>query len=67
MAYYGTMGCYGFGVFAMTCYGKNLNLLMSHLRCYGSLLTCKNVDTIDGQWLGILAVSFDYRQPVSVD
>ena len=26
--HYDTMGCYGSGVFAMACYGKNLNLLM---------------------------------------
>jgi hypothetical protein len=25
---YDAMGCYGSGVFAMVCYGKNLNLLM---------------------------------------
>jgi hypothetical protein len=28
MAYYGTIKCYRFGMFAMACYGKNLNLLM---------------------------------------
>jgi hypothetical protein len=27
--HYDTMGCYGSGVFAMACYGKNLNLLMN--------------------------------------
>jgi len=26
--HYDAMGCYGSGVFAMACYGKNLNLLM---------------------------------------
>jgi hypothetical protein len=30
--HYDTMGCYGSGVFAMACYGKNLNLLMSATR-----------------------------------
>jgi hypothetical protein len=34
---YDAMGCYGSGVFAMVCYGKNLNLLMHWNRDFISL------------------------------